>query len=91
MDEQAYSADLASRDRYLRDPRTKALEQRESYFRRPELIDYHIDRKSGKPINTFKSTHGLDIGLHEEKDGPPKEDDWGFYSLDFRGGKRRKK
>jgi len=91
LDEQAYLADLESRDRYLKDPRTRALEERESYSRRPELVDYHIDKKSGKLINTFKSTHGIGIGLNEEKDGPPHEEDWGFYSLDFRGGKRKRK
>lgn len=89
LDEQAYLADLESRDRYLRDPRNKTMESRESYFRRPELVDYHIDKKTGKLKNTFKSTHGLAIGLNEEKDGNPHEDDWGFYALDFRGGKRK--
>jgi hypothetical protein len=91
LEEQAYLADLESRDRYLRDPRTNALESRESYFRRPELVDYHIDKKTGELKQTFKATRGLDFGLNEEKDGPPQEDDWGFYALDFRGGKRRKK
>ena len=89
LDEQAHLADLASRDRYLRDPRINALDQRESYFRRPELVDYNIDKKSGEVKQTFKATRGLDIGLNEEKDGPPNETDWGFYSVDFRGGKRR--
>lgn len=89
LDEQAYLADLESRDRYLRDPRNNTMESRESYFRRPELVDYHIDKKTGKQKNTFKATHGLEIGLHEEKDGNPHEDDWGFYALDFRGGKQK--
>ena len=91
LEEQAYLADLASRDRYLKDPRTRALEQRESYFRRPELVDYQIDKKTGKLTNTFKSTRGLDIGLNEEKDGPPGDGDWGFYALDFRGGKKTRR
>jgi hypothetical protein len=90
LDEQAHLADLEARDRYLKDPRMNALDQRESYFRRPELVDYHIDKKTGEVKQTFKATRGLDIGLNEEKDGPPQETDWGFYSLDFRGGKRSK-
>ena len=90
LDEQAHLADLEARNRYLKDPRMNALDQRESYFRRPELVDYHIDKKTGEVKQTFKATRGLDIGLNEEKDGPPQETDWGFYSLDFRGGKRSK-
>ena len=89
MMDQAYLADLQSRDRYLKDPRNRAHQTRESYFRRPEWVDYHINRKTGKPIQTFKNTHGIEIGLNEEKDGPPEEEDWGFFAHDFRGGKRK--
>jgi len=92
LEEKAYLDNLESRDRYLRDPRNKALEQRES-SNRNELVDYNINKKTGELKQTFRSTRGLDFGLNDEKEGDPSNEDWGFYSLDFRGGKktRRKK
>lgn len=81
-EERAYKDDLAARDKYLKENPMKVNESRESWFSHPEKV--------GPQRNTsYRETKGVEFNLYG--DNPKDDEEYGQFSLDFRGGKKNKK
>jgi len=78
----AYESELAARDKYLKENSIKVNESRESWLSLP-------DKVGPQDKTSYIETRGVAFNLEGEE--PEGDNPYGFYALDFRGGKKNKK
>jgi hypothetical protein len=78
----AYEAELAARDKFLKENPMKVNESQESLFSRPEKV-------GPQRATSYIETKGVEFNLEGKE--PKDSEEYGYYELDFRGGKKNKK
>ena len=81
-EERAYKEELEARDKYLKENPMKVNESQESWFSHPEKVGPQRD-------TSYRGTRGVEFNLEGKE--PERDDEYGYYALDFRGGKKNKK